>query len=96
MIIFDSKIICDIQVEFYWIFLGLKIEFYKQVYEFGQGLLVKEWIDVDLKFKFVWEVYNKEDFEIDLFMIVVFFEQFMVDCFGFNVQVFCKFGNLWM
>jgi hypothetical protein len=96
MIISDSKTIRDIQAEFHRTFPGLKIEFYKQAHESGQGSPVKERIDADLKLKFVREVHNKEDFEIDPSMTVASFEQLMADRFGLNVQVFRKSGNLWM
>ncbi len=96
MIISDNVTLQDIAFEFHRIFPGLKLEFYAQAHEEGEGSPVKERLDPGSSLKQAGKVTTEADLEFDPEMSVSELEQMLAERYGLNAQVFRKSGNLWM
>jgi hypothetical protein len=96
MIISDQKTIQDIKKDFHQIFPSLKLEFYTQSHQEGQGSSAKTQIENDALLGDIRTIHQQADWQIKPEMSVNEFEQAFLNTFGLNVQVFRKSGNLWM
>jgi len=96
MTISDSKKIRDIQKEFQEKFPYLRIQFYKNPHEAGEGSAVSEQLPNEKTIGEVRKVNTEGDFEIDENMKVADFEETIYKKFGLSVQVFRKSGSMWM
>ncbi|MDX1940500.1 MAG: hypothetical protein SFU99_08110 [Saprospiraceae bacterium] len=96
MVISDSKKIKDIQQEFTQKFPYLKIQFYGQPHEAGEGSSVRQQISEEKTIGSVRQIHNEGNFVIKDQMAVGEFEKAFYEKFGLSVQVFRKSGDLWM
>lgn len=96
MIISDDKKLMELQKEFRTKFPYLKIEFYSQHHETGEGSDVNTLIDSNKTIGESRRVHNEGDLSINGHLKVGNFEQAFFDKYGLNVQVFRKSGGTWL
>lgn len=96
MLISDNKKIRDIQVEFHQQFPHLKLEFYSQHHERGEGSSVIFKLGDQKTIGEVRTRHEEGDFQIDGTLSVEALENLFWEKFGLNVQVFRKSGAMWM
>lgn len=96
MKILDNRTIADIQAEFHAKFPYLKLEFYNQPHEVGEGSRLKSLIDKNKTIKDVRTVHTEGEMSINGHLKVSTLEQSFADDYGLNVQVFRKSGGLWL
>ena len=93
MIISDEKKLRNIQAEFSKKFPYLKLEFYKNAHESGEGSPEKEHLDLDQTVGEVRSVHNKGDLSIDGHLKVKTLENNFAEQYGLFVQVFRLSGG---
>lgn len=96
MKISDNRTIQSIQMEFTSKFPYLKLEFYRQPHEVGEGSQVKSLVDADKMIGEVRTIHNQGDLSINGHLKVSTLEQNFAEMYGLNVQVFRKSGTLWL
>ena len=96
MIISDDKTLREIQLEFSEKFTNLKLEFYAEAHEEGEGTSARSLLDVNQTLAAVRSVHTAGNLSIDGHKLVKTLEQDFLERFGLNVQVFRKSGDLWL
>lgn len=96
MKISDNRTIAGVQTEFHTKFPYLKLEFYNQPHEVGQGSKLKSLIDSKKTIKEVRTIHTEGEMSINGHLKVSTLEQAFTDNYGLNVQVFRKSGGLWL
>lgn len=92
----DDIVLQDIQRIFHQMFPGLKIEFFSERHEAGEGSSMKNRLDTALAIGAVRTKHTDGDLQIDGAMTVRTLETRFLDLYGLNVQVFRRSGNLWI
>jgi hypothetical protein len=96
MKILDRRTVAEIQAEFHTKFPYLKLEFYNQPHEVGEGSQLKSLIDKTKTIKTVRTVHTEGEMSVNGHLKVSTLEQSFADDYGLNVQVFRKSGGLWL
>lgn len=96
MRISDDRTIANIQAEFNTKFPYLKLEFYNEPHQIGEGSLTKSLIDSTQTIKAVRTIHIEGNLSINGHLKVSTLEQTFKDNYGLNVQVFRKSGSLWL
>jgi hypothetical protein len=96
MKISDSRTIAIIQAEFNTKFPYLKLEFYNESHEVGQGSILKSLIDKTKTIKAVRTIHTEGELSINGHLKVSTLEQTFATDYGLNAQVFRKSGGLWL
>jgi hypothetical protein len=96
MLITDNKKLRDIQLEFNQKFTHLRIEFYSQHHERGEGSSVIHKLSDQQTIGEVRSRHVEDELNIDADMSVEELENLFEEKFGLNVQVFRKSGAMWM
>ena len=96
MIISDDKTLREIQVAFSEKFPSLKIEFYAEAHNVGEGSPARALLDVDQTLASVRSVHTSGDLSIDGHKLVKTLERDFLEKYGLNVQVFRKSGDVWL
>lgn len=96
MKILDNRTIAEIQAEFNIKFPYLKLEFYNQPHEVGEGSRLKSLIDKNKTIKDVRSIHTEGEMSINGHLKVASLEQSFANDYGLNVQVFRKSGGLWL
>lgn len=96
MKISDDRTIRSIQAEFNSKFPYLKLEFYDQPHEVGEGSQVKSLIDVNQTIGEVRTIHTQGDLSINGHLKVATLEQNFAEMYGLNVQVFRDSNGLWL
>jgi hypothetical protein len=92
----DSKKIKDIKKAFNQYFPHLKIEFFSEEHEEGEGNPRKAMYDDELFLKDIRTTHSSGELSIDGHQKTATFEKNFHDHFGVNVQVFRKSGRIWL
>lgn len=92
----DDIILRDIQRTFHHMFPGLKIEFFSERHEVGEGSSMKNHLDTTRAIGEVRTKHTEGDLQIEGVMTVRALETHFQDWYGLNVQVFRRSGNLWI
>lgn len=96
MKITDDKTLAAIQQEFATKFPGLKIEFYKEAHQVGEGSAATATLDASKTVGTVRTIHQEGELSIDGHLKVSTLESNFKTQYGLNVQVFRKSGDLWM
>ena len=96
MEITDDKKIMDVQKEFNEKFPYLKIEFYKEHHEPGEGTKANAMVDTTETIGDVRTNHEEGDLSVDGHQKVSTFETRCYEKYGLNVQVFRKSGDVWL
>ena len=96
MKISDDRTITSIQTEFNSKFPYLKLEFYDEAHEVGEGSKTKFLIDVNQTIKAVRTIHTEGDLSINGHLKVSTLEQNFAEMYGLNVQVFRNSNGLWL
>ncbi len=92
----DDMTISELQQAFSEKFPFLRIEFYSEPHEVGQGSPETKKIPADKKVGEVRLVHTEGDFRIDPKMKVADVETLFAEKYGLYVQVFRRSGQLWL
>ena len=96
MLISNNRKLKEIQTDFRRLFPNLKIEFYSDHHDVGEGSSFGSRLDPEATIGQVRKEGSEGDLRIHSKMKVSTFEGRIYQRFGLNVQVFRKSGNLWM
>jgi hypothetical protein len=91
MTISDDKTLKQVQSEFSGKFPNLKIEFYKDTHQAGEGSPARAMLDAEKTI-----AQSEGDLSIDGHKLVKTLESDFLEKYGLNVQVFRKSGDLWL
>ena len=96
MDITDNSTIREVQQQFNEKFPYLKLEFYTEHHESGEGSPDKEKIDPDRTIGEVRTIHNEGDISVNGHLKVGTLESNFYEKYGLNVQVFRKSGDIWL
>lgn len=96
MTISDDKTLKQVQSEFSGKFPNLKIEFYKDAHQAGEGSPARAMLDAEKTIAQVRNVHSEGDLSIDGHKLVKTLESDFLEKYGLNVQVFRKSCDLWL
>ena len=96
MLISNDRKLKEIQVDFRQLFPNLKIEFYSDHHDVGEGSFFGSRLNPEATIGMVRKTGSEGDLQVHSKMKVSTFEARIYKRFGLNVQVFRKSGNLWM
>ncbi len=96
MLITDDKKLKDIQREFGVKFPNLKLEFYGEHHEKGEGSPTKQMLNPELTIKEARTKHIDGELSIDGHQKVSTLEQKFYDIYGLNVQVFRWSKGIWL
>ena len=96
MKISDNKKLIKVQQEFSEKFTGLKIEFYQEAHQAGEGSSANTTLDSNKTIGEVRSIHQTGELSINGHLKVSTLEENFKNQYGLNVQVFRKSGDLWM